>query len=66
MRPLEICHMKRSGKLPEGIYAYDIDKNCWFPVVYFRKSKHAKKGMYIAVLEYLRTRRPNNPTEKQG
>ena len=39
--------------VPRAIYAFK-KPNVWYPVVYFRKSKHATKKEYEEIIRYLK------------
>jgi hypothetical protein len=53
MKELKISFMEKNGKLPRGIYAFK-EPNIYYPVVYFRKSRHASKEKFEAIIKYLK------------
>ena len=51
-KEIRICFMSKSGNCPRGIYAFR-NSNIWYPVIYFRKSKHADSKLYEILMKYV-------------
>ena len=50
-KELKISIMSKG--VPAGVYALK-EPNIWYPVVYFRKAKHADKKTFLKVIEALK------------
>ena len=58
-KEIVITFMSGQKGIPMGMYAHK-EPNIFYPVVYFRKAKHANKKEYEIILEYIK----NNTTSK--
>jgi len=53
VKEIKISIMKKSGRLPEGVYIFK-KPNIWYPAIYFRKSKNINNRIYEEIFNYLK------------